>query len=96
MPATVDTSYRSMSVETLEALRTSFLLQLKAIEATGQSHSASGRQTALATLGTLTQSLVNVESALAWKRNQANSGNAGYASRFASFNNTGNGATNYP
>lgn len=86
---TVDTSYRSMSIGALEALRTSFLTQLKAVEGVGQSHSMSGRQTTLPEIDKLTRSLANVESALEWKRNAANAGNNGYARRFASFNNCG-------
>lgn len=91
----VDTSYRSMSVTTLEALRASVLLQLKNVEGVGETHSANGRQTSLPKLADLSQLLVNYESALDWKRNQANRGNNGYASRYASFNNCGNGETRY-
>lgn len=85
----VDTSYRSMSVATLEALRLSVLTQLKAVEGVGQSHSANGRQTTLVSLEKLNALLVNYESALEWKRNPANAGNNGYARRFASFNTCG-------
>jgi len=88
--ATVDTSYRSMSVETLNALRLSILTQLKAVEATGQSHSANSRQTALPDFDKLTQKLTSIESALRWKENAANAGNNGYASRYANFDTTGN------
>lgn len=91
---TLDTSYRSMSVATLEALRLSFLTQLKAVEGVGQAHSANGRQTTLPDIDKLTQKLVNVESALEWKANPANAGSNGYARRFASFRRCGgNGST---
>lgn len=73
-------------METLTALRLSFLTQLKAIEGSGQSHSGNGRQTNLADLDKITTGLTNVESALEWKRTAANDGNKGFASRFASFN----------
>lgn len=93
---TVNTSYRSMSLETLGALRTSILTQLKAVEGVGQSHSANGRQTTLTAFNDLTQKLVNVESALEWKANPANRGNNGYTRRFASFNGScGYGETRY-
>lgn len=81
----VDTSYRSMSLETLEALRVSLLTQIKAVEGVGQTHSVSGRQTALPNFDSLFAKLANVESALAWKRNSANAGNNGFASRHSSF-----------
>lgn len=82
----VDTSYRNMSVETLTALRLSFLTQIKAVEGSGQSHSGNGRQTNLVDMDKLTAGLTNVEAALEWKRTAANNGNKGFASRFASFN----------
>lgn len=81
----IDTSYRAWSIQTLEAVRNSTLIQIKAIEGTGQSHSVSGRQTTLADYATLVQTLTNIESALDWKRTQANCGNKGFASRFPDF-----------
>jgi len=89
--ATVDTSYRSMSVETLNALKLSILTQLKAVEGTGQSHSANGRQTAMASFDQLHNKLASIESALTWKANAANAGNNGYASRYANFDVCGGG-----
>lgn len=85
MAEKIDTSYRSWSVETLNAVRASILVQLKNIEGTGQSHSISGRQTALPDIDKLTQKLTNIESALRFKETAANNGNNGYASRFSSF-----------
>lgn len=85
MPSTLDTSYRLWSVETLNAVRSSVLLQMKAIEGVGQSHSVNGRQTTLADHDKLVQKLTNIEAALSWKATAANSGNAGYASRYSSF-----------
>jgi len=90
MATNVDTSYRSLSVDTLNALRLSILTQLKTVEGTGQSHSANGRQTALADFDKLTQKLTSIESALRWKENAGNDGNSGYASRYANFDTTGN------
>lgn len=78
-----------MSLATLEALRLSVLTQLKAVEATGQSHSVQGRQTALVSFDQLTNRLADIEAAIEWKSNPANSGNKGFASRFANFNVTG-------
>lgn len=83
----VDTSYRAWSIETLTAVRLSLLQQIKGVEGMGQSHSANGRQTALPDLEKLVTQLNNIENALAWKRNAANAGNNGFASRFADFNN---------
>jgi len=86
MAQTVETSYRNMSVATLEALRLSILTQLKAVEGVGQSHSTNGRQTVLTDFDKLTLKLASIESALTWKANAANAGNNGYASRYANFN----------
>lgn len=85
MKIAVDTSYRNWSLATLNAVRLSVITQLAAIGGTGQSHSANGRQTTLTSFDTLTQTLTNIESAIAWKSNPANAGNNGFASRFASF-----------
>ncbi len=74
-----------MSIETLEALRLSTLAQMKAIEGVGQSHSANGRQTTMASLPELTKNLVSIEAALDWKRTSANSGNKGFTSRYSSY-----------
>lgn len=82
----VDTSYRAWSFATLEAVRLSTLTQMKGVEGAGQSHSANGRQTAMANLNDLATLLNNIENALAWKRNLANHGNNGFASRYADFN----------
>jgi len=84
--AKLDTSYRSMSLETLNALRTSCLMQLKNIEAVGQSHSLNGRSTSLASSAEIADRLASVESAIAWKNTVANNGNKGYASRYSSSN----------
>jgi hypothetical protein len=84
--SSLDTSYRTWSVATLEAVRTSTLAQMKAIEGTGQSHSASGRNTTMAPYDKLLQTLTNVEAALDWKRTAANDGNKGFATRYSSFN----------
>lgn len=81
----VDTSYRAWSIATLEAVKLSTLTQMKAVEGMGQSHSANGRQTALADLSKLVATLNNIENALAWKRNCE--GNNGFASRIANFDN---------
>lgn len=86
MAQSVDTSFRSLSVATLDALRLSILTQLKAVEATGQSHSGSGRQTNLVDFDKLTHKLTSIEAALEWKANTANAGNNGYASRYSNFN----------
>lgn len=86
MSATVvDTSYRMWALATLEAVRLSIITQLGAVQGTGQSHSANGRQTTLVDFDVLTQKLTNIEAAIAWKANPANAGNNGYASRYASF-----------
>ncbi len=90
MPSKVDTSYRNWSVATLEAVRTSILTQLKAVEGTGQSHSANGRQTALVSFEQLMDRLSSIESALRWKEQAANAGNNGYASLYANFNTAAN------
>lgn len=82
-----------MSLETLNALRLSVLTQLKAVEGTGQSHSVSGRQTALPTYDALMNRLADIESAIAFKSNSSNAGNNGFASRYASFNNCGQNGT---
>lgn len=84
-----DTSYRDMPLTDLQALRTSILVQLKAIEGVGQNHSVSGRNTSLADFEKLSDRLVSVNSAIAWKANAANRGNNGYASRYISFNPAG-------
>lgn len=81
----LDSRLRSMSLETLTALRLSALTQLKAVEATGQSHSANARQTALADYEKLMNRIADIEAAIAWKSDPANAGNNGYARRFASF-----------
>lgn len=75
-----------MSLATLTALRLSILTQLKAVEGTGQSHSASARQTTMADFEKLTNRLADIEAAIEWKGNPANAGNNGFASRFADFN----------
>lgn len=75
-----------MSLETLNALKTSVLTQLKAVEGTGQSHSTNGRQTALPDFDKLTDKLASIEAAIEWKNTQANSGNKGFASRYSCFN----------
>lgn len=85
MASTLDTSYRLWNVETLNAVRSSVLLQLKAVEGVGQSHAANGRQTTLPDHDKLVQKLANIEAALRWKETAANGGNAGYASRYSSF-----------
>lgn len=82
----LDSRLRSMSLSTLQALRLSILTQLKAVEGTGQTHSASGRQTALADFEKLTNRLADIESAIEWKSNPANAGNNGFASRYQNFN----------
>lgn len=82
----VDTSYRSWGIDTLQAARTSVLIQMKAVEGVGQSHSANGRQTALPDFDKLFEKLNNIENAIAWKLNPANRGNNGFASRTAAFN----------
>lgn len=81
----VDTSYRNLSLATLQALRLSMITQLGAVQGTGQAHSANGRQTTLSDFDTLTQKLVSIDSAIEWKGNPANAGNNGYASRYSSF-----------
>lgn len=82
----LDSRLRSMSLATLQALRLSILTQLKAVEGTGQTHSANGRQTNLADFEKLTNRLADIESAIEWKSDPANAGNNGYASRYSSFN----------
>jgi len=77
-------------------LMLSVLTQLKTVEGTGQSHSASARQTALVDFEKLMNRLADIEAAIAWKSNAANDGNNGYARRFASFNTTGNDQAPYP
>lgn len=81
-----DTSYRDWPLADLQAVRTSVLLQIKNIEGVGQNHSLNGRNTALADFEKLTDRLTSINAAIAWKANQANRGNNGYASRYASFN----------
>ncbi len=66
------------------------------MEGTGQSHSVSGRQTALPTYDALMNRLADIEAAIAFKSNPSNAGNNGFASRYASFNDTGNGQTQNP
>lgn len=78
----LNSKYRAMSSETLAALRSSFLLQIKQIEAVGQSHGISGRSHGAATLATLTQELTDVESAINFLANPANAGNIGWSSRY--------------
>jgi len=85
-----------MSLETLNALRLSILTQLKTVEGTGQSHSASGRQTAMPTYDALMSRLADIEAAISFKSNAANDGNSGYARRFASFNASSNAQDPYP
>jgi len=75
-----------MSLETLNALKSSALIQLKTVEGTGQSHSANARQTALVDYEKLVNRLADIEAAIAWKSNAANAGNNGFASRYACFN----------
>lgn len=81
----LDTKYRVMSLETLEALKGSMLLQIKNIEGAGQSHSLNGRSTSQASLDTLLNKLGDIEAAIAWKKDPANAGNNGYTSRFTDF-----------
>ena len=87
MASSVDTAYRSWPLAALEAVRDSTLLQLKNIEGMGQSSSGQGRQTAHADYATLHENLTNIYAALEWKAANPNGGNAGYQSRYASFNN---------
>jgi len=74
-----------MSDAVLDALETSCLQQMKAIEGAGQSHSMNGRNVAMATLATLDEKLANIAAARAWKAQQAGSGNMGYTSLYTDF-----------
>lgn len=67
-------------------MRVSVLTQLKAIEATGQSHSGSGRSTNLADFDKLTQKLSSINAAIAWQANLCDSNNSGFATRYTNFN----------
>lgn len=89
MASSLDTSYRTWSVATLEQVRNSTLVQMKAIEGNGQSNALNGRSTTMAGYDKLLQTLTNVESALDWKRTAANDGNKGFATRYSSFNGCG-------
>jgi hypothetical protein len=81
----LDTRFRLMDDETLTALKSSCLQQIKAIEGAGQSHSMNGRNVAMANLGELYDKLANISAAITWKADQANSGGLGYASRFTDY-----------
>jgi len=74
-----------MDDATLEALKTSCLTQIKAIEGAGQSHSMNGRNVAMGNLDSLYDKLANITSAQAWKAQNAADGNLGYASRYTDF-----------
>lgn len=89
MPAELDTSYRTWPAADLAVLRSSILLQIKQIEGVGQSHSLNGRNASMADFDKLTNKLANVNAAIDWQANLSNSGNKGYASRYASFGNCG-------
>lgn len=78
----IDTSYRLMSVETLNALRLSALSAIESISGVGQSYSGNGRQTSHASLAQYTRQLANCDAALAYKRGVDAPYGAGYASRF--------------
>lgn len=82
----LNSKYRAMSITTLEALRSSFLLQIKQIEAVGQSHGISGRSHSGASLETITRELTDVESAITFLNNPANAGNIGWSSRYGAVN----------
>lgn len=86
MPSKVDTAYRTWPLAALEAVRDSTLLQLKNIEGTGQSHSGQGRNTAHADYSALHEKLTSIYAAIDWKAANPSGGNAGYSSRYASFN----------
>jgi hypothetical protein len=81
----LNSKYRFLSLEELEALRSSTLLQIKQIEAVGQSHSINGRAQSAASLQVLTEQLADIASAMDWLRSSANRGNKGYTSRYADF-----------
>jgi len=81
----IDTSYRTWPAADLAALRVSVLTQLKQIEGVGQSHQLSGRGTTQASFADLTDKLTNINAAIDWQANLANTGNKGYASRYASY-----------
>lgn len=81
----LDTSYRSWPRTELVALKMSILTQLKNIEGTGQSHGLSGRSASMADFKALTETLANVNAAISFIDNTANTGNTGYASRYPSF-----------
>lgn len=85
----LDTSYRTWPAADLAAMRVSLLTQLKAIEGTGQSHSANSRQTSQANLKDVAEQLANVNAAIDWQSTSADRGNKGYASRYSCFNRHG-------
>lgn len=74
-----------MDDETLSALKSSCLQQIKAIEGAGQSHSMNGRNAAMASLETLYEKLANISAAIAWKAANAGTGNTGYTSLYTDF-----------
>lgn len=74
-----------MDSATLEALKSSCLQQIKAIEGAGQSHSMNGRNAAMANLDGLYDKLANISAAIAWKAQNEADGNLGYASRYTDF-----------
>lgn len=89
MPSKVDTSYRTWPAADLVAMRTSVLIELKQIEGVGQSHAMNGRNVSMPDFNALTEKLSSINAAIAWQANLANSGNKGYASRYASFTSCG-------
>lgn len=74
-----------MDDETLSALKSSCLQQIKAIEGAGQSHSMNGRNVSMAGLDGLYDKLANISAAISWKAAQAGTGNLGYASTYTDF-----------
>lgn len=74
-----------MSDATLQALHSSCLQQIKAIEGAGQSHSMNGRNVSMAQQRDLFDQLANIAAAQAWKAQNAANGNLGYASTYTDF-----------
>ena len=74
-----------MDDETLKALKSSCLQQIKAIEGAGQSHSMNGRNVSMAAQRDLHDQLANIAAAILWKAQNAANGNLGYASNYTDF-----------
>lgn len=81
----LDSRYRMMDVETLNALKSSCLQQIKAIEGAGQSHSMNGRNVSMANQRDLHDQLANICAALEWKAQNVGTGNLGYSSTYTDY-----------